>query len=527
MSRTTVPEIRCPEKLHEFLLCHASTRPDHPAVVERTGSGDLETVSYRALRDRAETYAAALAELGLDVGDRVVVDSDTSASAIALVIACSLRGLTFVPVSPESPTRRVLTVAETAGAVLHLQPPDGRREGLPPELGAARFGPAGLTVQRAPARRPHRRVASTPTDPAYIVFTSGTTGRPKGVVMSHRAVLAFYRGMLAHDIVGPGDRVATTSPLQFDFSLLDVGLALGSGATVVPVPRALLRWPRRFLGFLADTGATQVNGVPSIWRPALRHEPDQLATLERLRGVLYSGESFPLPELRHLRKLRPGLRIVNCYGSTESIACSFTDVPDPVPDDAERISIGVAHPGAELLLLDDSGEPVRAPGVLGQLYLRSPALFTGYWDDPEATAAALVPDPVEPRSGQRVFRTGDLAYRGGDGALYFSSRLDSQVKIRGNRVELGEVERRLSECAGVTAATVLVLPQPNGEPGLCAFVATAPGAEAVGGRLGAFCKETLPDYMVPAELHLLSELPVTVNGKVDKAALVEWRAARD
>jgi amino acid adenylation domain-containing protein len=525
MSATSISVIRAPERLHEFLLQHAAARPGHAAVIERDADGELHTTTYGQLRERAEAYAEALAGLGIDIGQRVVVDSDTSASAIAMLIACSMRGLTYIPVSPETPTPRVRSVAAAGGAVLHLQPLHGQREELSPELGTGRFGPDSLHVSRRPAVAVTGRTAATPTDPAYIVFTSGTTGRPKGVVMSHRAVLSFFRGMLAHDIVGPDDRVATTSPLQFDFSLLDVGLALGSGATVLPVPRAFLRWPRRFLTFLAETGATQVNGVPSIWRPALRHEPDQLASLHKLRGVLYSGEPFPLPELRQLRKLRSGLRIVNCYGSTESIACSFTDVPDPVPDSGGGVPIGPAHPGAELLLLDEDRRPVLGADVVGELYLRSPALFSGYWDDPVTTAEVLVPDPVEPRTGQLVYRTGDLAVRGEDGLFSYRSRADSQVKIRGNRVELGEVERRLLDLPGVGAATVLVPPRPDGEPMLCAFLAVAPEVALTEARISAFCKETLPDYMIPSEVHLLAEIPVTVNGKVDKATLLECRTA--
>ncbi|WP_026268702.1 AMP-binding protein [Micromonospora sp. CNB394] len=519
MTQTGTRSLHAPEFLHEFLLWHAAARPDQAAVLERSASGVFRAVSYGELRTHAEEYADTLAGLDLDVGDRVVVDSDTSSAAIALLIACSMLGLTYVPVSPEAPDARVLAVAEAAGAVLHLQPDDGRREPLCPTRGRGRFGPDGLRIEQLPPVTLRRRTALTQTDPAYIVFTSGTTGRPKGVVMSHRAVLAFFRGMLTYSIVGPNDRVATTSPLQFDFSLLDIGLALGSGATVVPVPRAVLRWPRRFLGFLGDSAATQVNGAPSVWRAALRHEPERLGRLGELRGILYSGESFPLAELRRLRELRPGLRIVNCYGSTESIACTFTDVPDPVPDDGPGIPIGVAHPGAELLLIDEHGRPVHGAGSRGELYLRSPALFTGYWDDPEATSAALVPDPVEPRSGQILYRTGDLAYRGEDGLFYFTGRRDSQVKIRGNRVELTEVERRLMDFPGVTAAVALVLGQPVERTRLCVFVATSLDSDTTVAQVAAFCRLTLPEYMIPAELHLVEELPVTVNGKVDRAAL--------
>lgn len=388
-----------------------------------------------------EEYAASLDALGLDVGDRVILESETSSFAIAAFMACSSLGLTFVPVSPETPVRRLDAIVAAAEPSLYLRAAEGLRTEVPEHIGTGRFGPQGLTVDRAPAPRIRHRREVLATDPAYMIFTSGSTGRPKGVIMTHRSIIAFYRGMLGHDIASLDDRVASTSPFQFDFSLLDIGLALGSGGAVVPVPRSLLLWPRRLLRFLGDAGVTQVNGVPSIWRSILRHESEGLAELDQLRGVLYSGENFPLPELRQLQRLLPKARVVNCFGSTESVACTFTDVPNPLPEDVDRLSIGSTRGADEITLIDENGQAVETPGAIGEIHLRGAALFSGYWDDPEATRAALVPDPLNPRSGQLVFRSGDLAYRDEEGQLYFCGRVDSLAKIRGNRVELGEVEQ--------------------------------------------------------------------------------------
>ncbi|WP_431358541.1 AMP-binding protein [Streptomyces atroolivaceus] len=513
------------ERLHEFLLLGAKLTPEKPAVVEYQGN-ETGFLSYRQLQDRVVGYAKTLDELGLDVGDRVILEADTSASSIAAFLACSSRGLPFVPVSPETPAKRLQSILDTIRPSFYLQADDGRRDGIPKQVGTGRFGGSGVTIERAAAPRVRHRREIVGADPAYVVFTSGTTGRPKGVVMSHRGILAFYRGMLQHGIVGPESRVATTAPLQFDFSLLDIGLALGSGATIAPVPRSLLRWPRRFVKFLRDAEVTQVNGAPSIWRPVLRHEPAQLAELgEQIRGVLYSGESFPLPELRHLQELLPEARIVNCYGSTESIACSFTDVPRPLPEDMERMSIGFAHPGAEMTLLDDDGAPVTEPGADGQIHLRSSSLFTAYWGDPAATDQALVLDPGAPESGQTVFRTGDIATRGEKGELYLVGRADSMVKIRGNRVELGEVERKAAEFAGVASVSAVLIPKEGADPVLALFVVLTPEAQKGGPfdemGLCAFCMEDLPGYMAPQEIHVLDELPVTFNGKIDRPALRE------
>lgn len=358
-----------------------------------------------------------------------------------------------------------------------------------------------------------------------MIFTSGTTGRPKGVVMSHRGVLSFYRGMLRHRIVTAQDRVATTSPLQFDFALLDIGLALGTGAQLIPVPRELMHWPRRLLRFLSDTGATQVDGVPSVWRPVLRHEAKGLAALaDQIRGVLFSGEAFPLPELRQLQALLPRTRVVNCFGPTEAMAFSLTDVPNPLPEGVDKLSIGFAYPGAEMLLIDEEGYRRGA----GRGRRDPPAralLFTGYWDDPEATRAALVPDPLNPRSGQLVYKSNDLAYRGDSGELYFVGRSDLQVKIRGNRVELGEIERRLLEFPGVEAAAAVVRPRPDEDPELYAYVVPTRGSTADPVVISAFCKQTLPEYMVPRKVALLPGLPLTPNGKTDRRALTALATA--
>ncbi|MDG4795565.1 AMP-binding protein [Micromonospora sp. WMMD1082] len=512
--RAWVPH-RSDERFDEFLLAAARTLPESPAVVEYVDGGTRHT-TFGELAAAAERYVAALEQYGLDVGDRVMVVSDTSAEAIALLMACASRGLPFVPVSPETPAERRAAIAALAEPALCLfAAPQANTA-----AGEGWFGPDGIHVSAPPEPRPRRRRTVTPTDPAYIIFTSGTTGRPKGVVMSHRAVVSFYRGMLAERIVGVDDRVASTAPLQFDFSLLDIGLALGSGAAVVPVPRTLLRWPTRFLKVLRTTRATQVNGVPSIWRQALRHVPDQVAELTDLRGVLFCGEDFPLPELRLLQRLRPTARLVNCYGATESMAASFADVPNPLPGELDRLSIGSGHIGAELLLVRE-GAVVEETGTVGEMYLRSPALFSGYWDDAEATAAALVPDPVEPRSGDRVFRTGDLAYRGEDGELRFCGRVDSQVQIRGNRVELAEVQRRLLEFPGVAEAAAVVVTPPDRDPELAAFVVLATDAPPVEERdILAFCLRSMPSYMAPSRMRVADALPINQHGKTDQRKLL-------
>lgn len=511
------------ENLHRFMLAQSEASSSGIAVVELGEDGGFSEVSYRTLARRADEFAAALSELGLDVGDRVVVESDTSSSAIAMLLACCMLGLPFIPIGRETPDQRLMTIVESAEPALVMQSAGGKLRQLPGSVGAAWFGAEGINVIRPPMPRVRRRRDITATDAAYIVFTSGTTGKPKGVVMSHRSVVSLFRGMIQYGVITPEDRVATTSSLQFDFSLFDIGYTLGTGATLVIVDRDRLHWPRRFVSFLADTKVTHVHGVPSIWRPILQNNPDLLGDLDGLRGVLFTGEDFPLAELRQLQRLLPRVSFVNGYGATESMACSASILPNPLPHDLRRLPIGTGHPGAELLLFTPDGRLVEGHGVVGEIYVRSPALFTGYWNDPEATSRVLVPDPLNPRSGQAVFRTGDFAYRDEDGELYFCGRGDSQVQIRGYRVELGEVERRLLEHPAVSAAVALLIPRLDSDPALHAFVVSQ-NADRV--QLRMFCLETLPHYMAPQHIHAIGTIPVTVNGKTDRDALVAMISER-
>jgi amino acid adenylation domain-containing protein len=517
------------DTLDEFALAAAARTPGHPAVA---GVGP-DLVTYAELRQLTEDYAKVLDGLGVQVGDRIVVDAHACAYAIAMLLACSRVGATFIPVTPDLPDGRLAAIIASTGPVLVAA-----AAAAPPRdltVATARFGPDGIDAAAAGRANagPRRRRGVTATDAAYIIFTSGSTGRPKGVVMSHRAALAFYRGALRFGLVTPADRVASTAPLSFDVSLFDIGVTLGAGATLVPVPRELLCFPRRLCGFLRDSQATSMHAVPSVFRPLLRFERESLAALggsggsggpRNLRSIMITGEDFPLPEVRDLQELMPGLRIVNAFGATETVAFSFAEVPRPLPADAQRLPIGNGYPGGEMSLLDEQGRPVDQDGEIGEIYVRGPSAFNGYWDDPDATRKVLVPDPLNPRSGQLVYRSGDLAYRGADGDLYFCGRADSMVKIRGNRIEPGEIERCLRGHPAIAEAAVLAISAPDGDLSLAAFAVLKPAYPADAEELIGWCKRDLPSYMIPRRVLILAELPLSPAGKIDRQALTALAA---
>ncbi|MFI7394910.1 AMP-binding protein [Streptomyces tendae] len=507
------------DNLGHYLLAPAARTPDKAAVVELDENGTLTEVTYRHLAALTDTYTHTLQPLGLDIGERIVVEAHTGAAAVALLVACSRLGLAFVPVSPHTPDNRLLAILRSVEPALHARAAHLTRRDLPWNGATAHFGPHGLTTHHPPAPRPRRRRHVLALDTAYIIFTSGSTGHPKGVVMSHRAIVTFLRAVIADKLAGHTDRIATTSPLQFDFALFGIGIALGSGATLVPLARTHLDSPRRMVTFLRETGVTQIHAVPSLWRPVLRHDPHLLTQLDRLRTVVFAGEAFPLAELRRLQQALPGTRLVNGYGATESMAASFTDVPDPLPPGQQALPIGHTHPGAEITLIDTAGKVVTRPGVTAEIHLRSPALFSGYWNDPAATARVLIPDPVDPRHGQPVLRTGDLAYLDAAHQLYFAGRADTQVQIRGNRVELGDVESVLAQLPDVTSAAAAVVTHGNDHVLMAAIVTDNPRTPFDEKAALAFCARELPSYMTPRRIRPLPALPLTENGKIDRVLL--------
>jgi len=500
-----------PVLLHHHLLQYAKITPNAIAIAPANWT-------YQKLANYSYEYAEILNNSGLGAGERILLELDPSPEAIALYTACSLLGLVFIPVSPETPKPRIQQILTITEARLHIRTQPGDPN---PEILQGILENQTLKINgNIPMSERSPKAPVLETDLAYIIFTSGTTGQPKGIMITHRAILAFFRPLVNYCQLKPTERVGTIAPLQFDFSLLDMGLTLGSGATLVQVPRNFLK-PKQLVEYLQKHQVSQMNSVPSLWsKLLLPHASEEIGKLQYLKTIFFAGEAFSIPDLLRLQSLLPHLRIINCFGQSESIACSFTEVPNPLPPDTDNLSIGFAHPGAQMLLLDNQQQEIKEPGKIGEIYLRGANLFSGYWRNPEATAAVLVDNPLRPFSGEKVFRTGDLAYKGKGGELYFVRRRDLQVKIRGNRVELEEVERILTTHPQVTAAAATTKLHEN-DPILVAYIVPqSPQKPPTPQELRLFCGKTLPSYMIPSEIHYLEALPTTINGKIDRKQLI-------
>ncbi len=288
------------------------------------------------------------------------------------------------------------------------------------------------------------------TDAAYVLFTSGSTGAPKGVVISHLNALTFVNA--ACDLFGitEFDRLSHLCPLQSDMSVFDIFVALKAGACIVVVPEMTAMFPMKLAQAISEGGITVWNSVPSALVSLASLANLESHDLSSLRLVLFAGEVFPLKPLRRLMAAAPEARFCNMYGQTEANSSTYHWVGDIPVDSSEPIPIGRALPNFEVFALGPDGELVVTPEGVGELHVRSSTVAIGYWDDPDRTAQAFIANPVNPRSNDRVYRTGDIVRIDQNGDFVFLGRRDHMIKSRGYRIEIGEIEGALRNHPAIT-----------------------------------------------------------------------------
>lgn len=504
-----MPALDGPALLHEWLYRAAARYPDQPAVVER----DL-VVTLRQLHERSSSIAAAFRLQGLEPGDRVGLVMEKSADAITAVFATLCAGGAYVPIQPDWPRGRIDAVLDDCDARLVVADADSDGD-APPSVVDRRSGTA-LSWLDCLATRPQAGAVNerSPEDPAFILFTSGSTGVPKGVTISHRAAGAFVDWSARHFRLSPDDRILCPSPLSFDLSTLDIFNIARSGSTCVIAPPATTWVPRLLLELAREQRVTVWYSVPSLLMRMMERGGLERHPLSSLRVILFAGEVMPPHEAVRLRAAHRQAELYNLYGPTETNVVTWYRLPEDL-DSTRSVPIGRPCPYASVRLEPTVDEPGTGAAT-DLLLVAGESLMSGYWNRPEETAQAFV-DIDDERGRTRYYRTGDRAALEPTGELRFGGRADRQVKRRGYRIELGEIEAALGSHPDL--AEVAVVASSEGSVRLSAFARARGPSVPSDLDLRAHCARLLPPYMIPDRFLNLQEMPRGNRGKIDYAAL--------
>ncbi|WP_067820582.1 non-ribosomal peptide synthetase [Actinomadura kijaniata] len=489
--------------------------------------GSTRGLTHGELAERTARVGAALAAGGIGPGDLVAVAFDKGIDQVVAMLGVCAGGAGYVPVEPSWPAERIASVCAQAGVTTALVP-EGSNVVWPDHVDARTLpldGAADGTSDGAASP-----VRPAPDDLAYVIFTSGSTGRPKGVAIEHRAARTTIDDLIDRFPVGPDDRVLGLSAFSFDLSVHDVFGVMGTGAALVLPDADRQRDPGHWLDLMERHRVTVWNTAPALMEMLVEYaeiEPERAReVLASLRLVFLSADWIPVTLPDRIRELAPGAQVVSLGGATEASIWSICHPIGEVDPAWPSIPYGRALRGQSFHILDKEGRPCPV-GEPGELNIGGDGLARGYIGDDRQTCERFVFHPVLRR---RLYRTGDLGRWRYDGTIEFLGRLDRQVKIRGHRIELGEVEAALDRAPGVRHAVALSVRGPDDRPRLVAYlVAADPRGRPSDDDLVDHLRARVPDFMVPSRLLWLESFPVTANGKVDYKALpnpYDRRAAR-
>jgi amino acid adenylation domain-containing protein len=501
--------------LERYVAPWAERTPAQVAV-----DGPDEALTYAELDRLANRFAGVIRSTGVRPGDRVGVHAPRSARAVAAMLGIIRAGAVYVPLDPSSPPARVGLIVHDCGLARVIISPSL----LAAWVAAGVCGPVehfvvtaasgtfpGIEPARLHAWSEVEATGSAPPEPwpvspddlAYVLYTSGSTGVPKGVMLSHRNALAFVEWAADTIDLREGDRVASVAPFHFDLSVFDIWATLSRGATIVIVDEATVVSGRRMVDTIRSKDIHVWYSVPSALVLMLETGGLSERGAPSLRVVFFAGEVFPVKHLRRAMAALPDARFFNLFGPTETNVCLAYEVSAPPAPDTAAIPIGHASCGDVVSIVDAGGHPV-AEGDVGELLVDGPTVMLGYWDAGRRTPA------------RHPYPTGDMVSRRADGELMYHGRRDHMVKIHGFRVELGEVEAALHGHPGIHEAIAFAV-----EQRLVAVVVPSDLALSVL-DVKRHCAERLPRYMIPSDVRLVIELPRTSNGKTDR---VRTRAA--
>jgi len=519
MSVGDVRDTLAPVHLSDYLATSASRFPDRLAAIDPDGT----SLTYRELDEQVSRIAGFLAEQGVRAGDRVGLVLPKSTAALAAVFGIMQARAAYVPVDWTGPAERLRTIlkdcqvralfldssrpelADTAETVIWLG--EDRNTSFPPPIFSW-----DLALQHLP--QVVDTSARQPDDLAYILYTSGSTGIPKGVMLTHRNAMSYVDWCSEVFVPSENDRFSSHAPFHFDLSILDIYVPIKHGASVHLIPDELGKSPKDLARFIADRQLTVWYSTPAILGMLAEFGDLDRQDYSQLRLVLFAGEVFPVKQLRRLTSRWPRPAYYNLYGPTETNVCTFARISTPIPEErTEPYPIGWPCSHCAALVVDSDGSAV-AVGEEGLLYISGPSVFSGYWNRPKESSAAFLQ-----HNGARWYNTGDVVKQGGDAGFLYVGRRDRMVKRRGYRIELDEIESCLYRHPAIKGAAVVSVPSAESGVRIVSYLAAAENTRPSIVELKGFCNKHLPSYMNPDIFVLVDSLPRTSTNKVDYQAL--------
>ena len=493
-----------------WLATTAARFPERIGVEDEWG-----TMTWRELENAVERVATAMLELGVERNQPVLVYLPKSRESVATFLAALYAGCPYAPVDYAIPMERLARTLENLRPALVVTDQAGMEKLGGLDMGESR---AVLYTDLAAREADHEKVmaalnAVIDTDPCYIMYTSGSTGVPKGVTVPHRGVLEYAQAVVDTFGLTEDSVMGLQSGFHFDNSVFDIYGCLMTGARLVIIPEILFMYPHKLMDLMEEKKVTCVFWVPTVMISVANAGALEGRELPRLKTIVFAGEVMPNKQLNVWRRALPGRMYVNLYGPTEITVDCTCYIVDREFDDADPLPIGKPWRGARVLLLKEDNTPA-AVGEEGEICVLGSGVALGYWNAPEQTAKAFVRNPLNPDYPEIMYRTGDLGKWDADGNILFCGRRDHQFKLRGNRIELGDIETAAATLEGVDKVCAL-FDEVNQEIILAVETKATLQLRKVNLALG----KLIPKYMLPKRLEQFEELPLTPNRKIDRVGL--------
>lgn len=495
----------------EWLEEAAVKYADKTAIVD-----EQEGYTYKEYHDKAVGIADAIITTGMGSKKPVVVYLNKSIKVLASFMGIAYTGNFYSPIDIDMPAQRVNRILEVLEPEIVITTKE-----LKEEFAKFDYNGSYLIYEDICSMEKSKAVSESmekiiDTDLLYVLFTSGSTGMPKGVCITHRGVIDYTDWVTETFEITHLDTFGNQAPFYFDNSILDIYSTMKTGATLYIIPKILFPQPVRLLEYLKENKINTIFWVPSALMVVSKLKAFRNVDLtDTLKRVLFCGEVMPNKQLNVWRKYLPNALYANLYGPTEiTDACTYYIVDREFQDD-ESLPIGIPMKNTEIMVLDDENHLVTEPGVVGELCVRGTGVATGYYKNPEKTAQAFVQNPLNDAYEEKIYRTGDLVEYNEYHELIYLSRKDFQIKHMGHRIELGEIETAVSSLEDVTMNCCLY---DDKHSKIVLFLDKDMTKEEVNSRL----TNMIPEYMLPGKVIFMETMPLNANGKIDRVALKEF-----